>query len=84
MDDETQFYRVVASYNGRKKVQSGAAIKHQIDFNLNKVSLTEDDIDKDVIETMVKNLDILKNKKDADLKYIDYITRVQQAIETLV
>ena len=33
---------------------------------------------------MVKNLDILKNKKDADLKYIDYITRVQQAIETLI
>ena len=84
MDDETQFYRVVASYSSRKKVQSGAAIKHQIDFNLNKVSLTEDDIDKDVIETMVKNLDILKNKKDADLKYIDYITRVQQAIGTLI
>ena len=26
----------------------------------------------------------LKNKKDADLKYIDYITRFQQAIGTLV
>ena len=81
--NEPKMYRLLGSLYHMYIIDSGMFVKYKIEYNYKNTELTKDDIDKDIINTYIKNIDLLKKQEDRAGLHA-YMTEIQGVLKDII